>query len=59
MDNHNKVADALSKKDVMKFVGSLSRVVTNFTIKVKQKVSQDSSCNKLVVQVKEDTIRRY
>ena len=56
---HNQVADALSRKKVTEFVGSLSRVVVDFTTRVKQEALQDSAYNKLVEQVKEGTTRHY
>ena len=56
---HNQVADALSRKKVTEFVGSLSQVVADFSARVRQEAPQDSIYNKLVDQVKEDTTRRY
>lgn len=32
---HNQVADALNRKEVMQFMGSLSRVIADFTTRVK------------------------
>lgn len=43
----------------MEFVGSLSRFVADFITRVKQEALQDSAYNKLVDQVKEDTIKCY
>ena len=56
---HNQVADALSRKEVASYVSSLSRVVANFTVRVRQEGPQDSSYQKLVEQVLEGTTRRY
>ena len=38
---HNQVADALSRKEVASYVGSLSRVVANFIERVIQEPPQD------------------
>ncbi|RVW96894.1 Transposon Tf2-8 polyprotein [Vitis vinifera] len=59
LGRHNQVADALSRKKVTEFVGSLSQVVADFSARVRQEAPQDSIYNKLVDQVKEDTTRRY
>lgn len=56
---HNQVADALNRKEVMQFMGSLSRVIADFTTRVKQKAPHDFAYNKLVGQVKESTTRYY
>ena len=56
---HNQIVNALSWKEVTEFVGSLSRVVVDFTTRVKQEALQDSAYNKLVEQVKEDATRCY
>ena len=56
---YNQVANALSWKELTEFVGSLSRVVAYLIVRVKQEALQDFAYNKLVEQVKEDTIRRY
>ena len=54
---HNQVADALSPKEVASYVSSLSRVVADFTVRVRQEGPQDSSYQKLVEQVLEGTTR--
>ena len=56
---HNQVANALSRKEVASYVRSLSRVVADFTVRVRQEGPQDSSYQKLVEQVLEGTTRRY
>ena len=53
------MADALSRKEVVSYMGSLSRVVADFTERVRQEAPQDSTYQKLVEQVKEGTTRRY
>ena len=56
---HNQVEDALSRKEVVSYVGSLSLVVTDFKDQVRLEVSLDSTYQKLVEQVKKGTTRRY
>ena len=56
---HNQIVNALSWKEVMEFVRSLSRVVADVTAMVKHEALQDSAYNKLVEQVKEGTTRQY
>ena len=56
---HNQIVDALIRKNVTEFVGSLSRVMADFTARVKQKASQDFAYNKLVEKVKEGTTKLY
>ena len=56
---HNQVTDALSRKEVTSYVSSLSRVVADFTVRVRQEGPQDSSYQKLVEQVLDGTTRRY
>ena len=56
---HNQVADALSRKEVASYVGSLSLVVTDFKERVRLEAAQDLTYQKLVEQVKEGTTRRY
>ena len=56
---HYQVADALSNKEVASYVGLLSRVVVDFTERVRQEAPQDSTYQKLVEQVRDDTTRRY
>ena len=59
LGRHNQVANALSRKEVASYVGSLSRVVANFTEQVRQEAPQDSTYQKLVEQVRDDTTRQY
>ena len=59
LGRHNQVADALSRKEVASYVGSLSRVVPDFTERVRQEAPQDPTYQKLVEQVKDGTTRRY
>ena len=59
LGRHNQVADALSKKEVASYMGSLSRVVADFTERVRREAPQDLTYQKLVEQVKEGTTRRY
>ena len=40
---YNQVADALSRKEVASYVGLLSRVVADFTERVRQEAPQDST----------------
>ena len=56
---HNQVANALSRKEVAGYVGSLSQVMADFTEQVRREVPQDSTYQRLVEQVKEGTTRRY
>ena len=57
---HNQVADALSRKEVASYVGSLSLVVTDFKERVRHEVvAQDSMYQNLVEQVKSGITRRY
>ena len=56
---HNQVANALCKKEVASYVGSLSLVVADFTERVRREAPQDLTDQKLGKQVKEGTIRRY
>ena len=53
------MVDALSRKEVVSYVGSLISAVTNFKQRVRPEATQDSTYQKLVEQVKEDTTRRY
>ena len=53
------MADALSRKEVVSYVGSLSRVVADFTERVGREAPQDSTYQKLVKHVKGGTTRRY
>ena len=55
----NQVVDALSRKEVASYMGSLSRVVADVTVQVRQEAPQDSTYQKLVEQVKDGTTRRY
>ena len=59
LGRHNQVADALSRKEVANYVGSLSQVVADFIERVRHEAPQDSTYQKLVEQVKEGTMRRY
>ena len=53
------MADALSRKEVVGYVGLLSIVVAYFKERVRHEVAQDSTYQKLVEQVKNGTTRRY
>ena len=53
------MADALSRKEVASYVGSLSLVVADFKERVRHEAPQESMYQKLVKQVKEGTTRRY
>ena len=53
------MADALSRKEVASYVGSLSLVVADFKERVRLEASYDSKYQRLVEQVKEGTTRRY
>ena len=53
------MANALSRKEVASYVGSLSRVVADFTERVRQEAPQDLTYQKLVEHVKDGTTRRY
>ena len=54
---HNQVADALSRKEVAGYVGSLSRVMAEFTERIRREAPQDSAYERLVEQVKEGITR--
>ena len=58
-ESTHQVVDALSRKEVASYMGSLSRVVANFIEQVRQKTPQDSTYQKLVEQLKDGTTRRY
>ena len=45
---HNQVVDALSRKEVAGYVGSLSSIVTDFKQRVRLEATQDSTYQKLV-----------
>ena len=53
------MADALSRKEVARYVGLLSRVMVDFTEQVRQEAPQDQAYQKLVEQVKEGITRQY
>ena len=59
LGRHNQVENALSRKEVMSNVGSLSLVVAKFKELVRHEAPQDSTYQNLVEQVKSGTIRRY
>ena len=59
LGRHNQVANALSRKEVASYVGSMSGVVVDFIKRVRQEAPQDSTYQKLVEQVKDCTTRRY
>ena len=54
---HNQVADALSRKEVAGYVGSLSLVMADFKERVRHEAPHDSMYQKLVEQVKSGTTR--
>ena len=56
---HNQVADGLSRKEVASYVGSLSRVVPDFTERERREAPQTLEYQKLAEQVKEGTTRLY
>ena len=45
---HNQVADALNRKEVASYVGLLSRVVADFTERVRREAPQDMTYQKRV-----------
>ena len=53
------MADALSRKEAVSYVGSLSSVVTDFKQRVRLEAAQDSTYQKLVEKVRDGTTRRY
>ena len=59
LGRHNQVEDALSRKEVASYVGSLGLVVADFKERVRHEALQDKTYQKLVEQVKSGTTRRY
>ncbi|RVW78948.1 Transposon Tf2-2 polyprotein [Vitis vinifera] len=55
---HNTVADALSMKEVITYITTLSEVISDFNKKIKQATKQDAAYGRLKQQVKEGVIRR-
>ncbi|RVW17197.1 Retrovirus-related Pol polyprotein from transposon 17.6 [Vitis vinifera] len=55
---HNTVANALSRKEVIAYITTLSEVISNFNERIKQAVEQDVAYGRLRQQVKEGVIRR-
>ena len=55
----DQLANAVSRKEVAGYVGSLSRVVADFTERIRQETPQDLIYQKLVMQGKDGTTRRY
>lgn len=55
----NQVADALSRKEVFAAVYALTRLESDFLVKIKFSAAYDSLYVKLMDQVKEGTVRRY
>ena len=56
---HNTVAAALSRKEVIAYITTLSEVIFDFNEKIKLAAEQDAAYGKLKQQVKEGMIRRY
>ena len=53
------MADALSMKEVITYITTLSEVISDFNKKIKQATKQDAAYGRLKQQVKEGVIRRY
>ena len=58
LGRHNTVANALSRKEVIAYITTLSKVISNFNERIKQAAEQDAAYGWLRQQVKEDVIRR-
>ena len=58
-ERHNTVADALSRKEVIAYITTLSKVISDFNEKIKLATEQDAAYGRLKQQVKEGVIRRY
>ncbi|WJZ87951.1 hypothetical protein VitviT2T_007294 [Vitis vinifera] len=56
---HNTVVDALSRREVIAYITTLSEVIFDFNEKIKQAAEQDAAYGRLKQQVKEGVIRRY
>ena len=59
LGRHNQVENALSRKEVASYVGSLSLVVADFKERVRHEALQDKTYQNLVEQVKSGTMRQY
>ena len=53
------MADALSRKEVIAYITTLSGVISDFNEKIKLVAEQDATYGRLKQQVKEGVIRRY
>ena len=53
------MADALSRKEVIAYITTLSEVISDFNEKIKLVAEQDATYGRLKQQVKEGVIRRY
>ena len=56
---HNTVAGALSRKEVITYITTLSEVISDLNEKIKQAAGQDVAYGRLKQQVKEGVVRRY
>ncbi|RVX11437.1 Transposon Tf2-8 polyprotein [Vitis vinifera] len=56
---HNTMANALSKNEVIAYITTLSKVISNFDERIKQDVEHDTAYGMLRQQVKESAFRRY
>ncbi|RVW60334.1 Transposon Tf2-2 polyprotein [Vitis vinifera] len=55
---HNTVVEALSRKEVIAYITTLSEVISDFNEKIKLAAEQDAAYGRLKQQVKEGVIRR-
>ena len=53
------MADALSRKEVIAYITTLSEVISDFNEKIKLAADQDAAYGILKQQVKERVIKRY
>ena len=53
------MVDALSRKEVITYITTLSEVISDFNKKIKQATKQDAAYGRLKQQVNEDVVRRY
>ncbi|KAH7865055.1 hypothetical protein Vadar_001700 [Vaccinium darrowii] len=56
---HNQVTDALSHKEVQKYVAAITRVESDFADRIRENAKTDAEYQRLVKQVEEGTVRRY
>ena len=56
---YNTVVDAPSRKEVITYITTLSKVISDFNENIKQAAEQDAAYGRLKQQGKEGVVRRY